>query len=109
VLVACSSCCCVRCVSTAAGQAGWQCAGFDAEEFTSRSGGKAEACKHLKKEFGYKVVAMVGDGATDAEARCKNGADIFVCYAGVVFRDNVAKEADWVIVDIEELISPLQV
>jgi phosphoserine phosphatase len=83
-------------------------AGFDAEEFTSRAGGKAEACKDLKQKFGYVVVAMVGDGATDAEARCEGGADIFVCYGGVVFRENVAAEADWVVMELQALASALE-
>lgn len=82
-------------------------AGFDSEEFTSRAGGKAEACKALKKQFGYETVVMVGDGATDAEARCDGGADIFVCYGGVVLRDNVAAEADWVIMEIQSLLDAL--
>ena len=85
----------------------WVCSGFDSEEFTSRAGGKAEACKALKQQFGYEVVAMVGDGATDAEARCEGGADIFVCYGGVVLRDNVAAEADWVVMSIESMIAAL--
>lgn len=82
-------------------------AGFDEEEFTSRSGGKAEACKALKQQFGYEVVAMVGDGATDAEARCEGGAEIFVCYGGVVLREPVAAEADWVVMQVQTLINAL--
>lgn len=81
--------------------------GFDAAEFTSRSGGKAEACKHLRAAFGYGTVVMVGDGATDAEARQPGGADIFVCYGGVVLRDNVAEKADWVVMDVQALIDAL--
>lgn len=84
------------------------CTGFDAEEYTSRAGGKAEACKHLKQQFGYEVVAMVGDGATDAEARCDGGADIFVCYGGVVLRENVAAMADWVVMKIPPLSRALE-
>jgi len=82
-------------------------AGFDADEFTSRSGGKAEACKALKTKFGFETVAMVGDGATDLEARQPGGADMFVCYGGVVLRDNVAAAADWVVTDIHALLETL--
>ncbi|XP_057816161.1 phosphoserine phosphatase, chloroplastic isoform X2 [Cryptomeria japonica] len=42
--------------------------GFDPEEPTSRSGGKATAVAQIKKEHGYKTLVMVGDGATDLEA-----------------------------------------
>lgn len=83
-------------------------AGFDTDEFTSRAGGKAEACRDLKKRFGYETVVMVGDGATDAEARCFGGADIFVCYGGVVLRKNVAEVADWVVMEIQALIDALK-
>lgn len=82
-------------------------AGFDPEEFTSRSGGKAEACKHLKAEFRYSTVVMIGDGATDLEARQPGGADIFVCYGGVVLRECVAAEADWVVTDMGDLLESL--
>ena len=50
---------------------------------------------------------MVGDGATDAEARCEGGADIFVCYGGVVLRDNVAADADWVVMNIQTMTNAL--
>ena len=69
-------------------------AGFDREEFTSRAGGKAETCKCLKQQLGYEFVEMVGDGATDAEARCERGANIFVCYGGAVLRQSAADVAD---------------
>ncbi|CAI5499843.1 unnamed protein product, partial [Closterium sp. Naga37s-1] len=42
-------------------------AGFDANEPTSRSGGKARAIAQLKQEHGFKSLVMVGDGATDLE------------------------------------------
>ena len=32
----------------------------------------------LQKKFGYEKIVMVGDGATDAEARRPGGADIFI-------------------------------
>ena len=83
-------------------------AGFDAEEFTSRSAGKASAVRHIKvsmsaaelhayitavvllfvpsyvfhaqAHFGVKSLVMVGDGVTDVEARQPGGADLFVGY-----------------------------
>jgi phosphoserine phosphatase len=75
-------------------------AGFDPGEFTSRSGGKCEAVRHLKARWGLGGVVMVGDGATDAEARAPGGADVFVGYGGVVFRQGVAERADWYVEDV---------
>eukprot|EP00270_Netrium_digitus_P006030 TRINITY_DN1816_c0_g1_i2.p1 TRINITY_DN1816_c0_g1~~TRINITY_DN1816_c0_g1_i2.p1 ORF type:complete len:296 (+),score=62.15 TRINITY_DN1816_c0_g1_i2:33-890(+) len=42
-------------------------AGFDGSEPTSRSGGKAEVIRRIKGDHGYKLLVMVGDGATDLE------------------------------------------
>ena len=77
--------------------------GFDPDEFTSRSGGKKEAVMHIKKEFGLNHVIMIGDGATDEEARHPDGADLFIGYGGTVFRESVAKKADWYVMDIAEI------
>lgn len=78
-------------------------AGFDADEFTSRSGGKKEAVMHIKENWGLETVVMVGDGATDAEAKAPSGADIFIGYGGTVFREGVAKRSDWYVMDIKEI------
>lgn len=43
-------------------------AGFDENEPTSKSGGKAIVIDELKKKHGYNKVIMIGDGMTDAEA-----------------------------------------
>lgn len=80
-------------------------AGFDAAEFTARSGGKAAAVKFLREEFGYETVVMVGDGATDAEARADGAAAAFVAYGGAVHRPAVAAQADWAITDIRDLLA----
>ncbi|KAH9778181.1 phosphoserine phosphatase [Citrus sinensis] len=69
--------------------------GFDANEPTSRSGGKAAAVQQIRKAHAYKVLAMIGDGATDLEARQPGGADLFICYGGVQLREAVAAKADW--------------
>merc|ERR1719190_318193 len=44
-------------------------AGFDRDEPTSRAGGKAVVVGKLKEEFGYNPLFVIGDGATDMEAR----------------------------------------
>ena len=82
-------------------------ADFDAEEFTSRAGGKARAARHIKDLTGATVLAMVGDGATDLEARQPGGADIFVGYGGIVRREAVLEQADWAVSDFDELTRAL--
>ena len=82
-------------------------AGFDETAFTSRSGGKGTAIRHLKERFGYTPLIMVGDGATDLEARPP--ADGFIGYGGIVVRDKVKAGADWFVTDFAELIAALDV
>uniref|UniRef100_A0A0D6QYH8 phosphoserine phosphatase n=1 Tax=Araucaria cunninghamii TaxID=56994 RepID=A0A0D6QYH8_ARACU len=81
--------------------------GFDPEEPTSRSGGKATAVAKIKKEHGYKTLVMVGDGATDLEARQPGGADLFICYGGIQLRSKVAQAADWFVLSFDNLIKEL--
>ncbi|KAI3438925.1 hypothetical protein D9Q98_001339 [Chlorella vulgaris] len=83
-------------------------AGFDPAEFPSRSGGKAEAVKHIKKTRNYQTVIMVGDGITDYEARAPGGADAFIGYGGVVFRENVARLSDWYVFSIPAITATLR-
>jgi phosphoserine phosphatase len=80
-------------------------AGFDETAFTSRSGGKGAAIQDLKNRFGYAPLIMVGDGATDLEARPP--ADGFIGYGGIVVREKVKAGADWFVTDFAELISAL--
>ncbi|EEF47763.1 phosphoserine phosphatase, chloroplastic [Ricinus communis] len=81
--------------------------GFDANEPTSRSGGKATAVQQIRKVQGYKSLVMIGDGATDLEARKPGGADMFICYAGVQLREAVAVKADWLVFHFTDLINSL--
>ncbi|KAL9303238.1 hypothetical protein ACSQ67_020501 [Phaseolus vulgaris] len=57
--------------------------GFDKNEPTSRSGGKAVAVQQIKKARGFNTLTMVGDGATDFEA--KNQVVLTCSFAMVVF------------------------
>jgi len=82
--------------------------GFDEKEFTSRSGGKAEAVKFIRQKHGYGTVVAIGDGATDLEARGEGAAKIFIGYGGVVFRPKVAEGADWFVDSFEPLIKALK-
>ena len=82
-------------------------AGFDTTAYTCRSGGKAAAIEAIRAASGGPVV-MVGDGATDAEARRPGGADTFVCFCGVVERQAVTAGADWVVRSFQPLIAALE-
>jgi phosphoserine phosphatase len=79
-------------------------AGFDATEPTSRDGGKPAVIARLKAA-GAKTVVMVGDGATDAQA--KPPADAFVGFGGVVVRDVVKAKADWFVTSLADLRAAL--
>uniref|UniRef100_A0A803L9J1 phosphoserine phosphatase n=1 Tax=Chenopodium quinoa TaxID=63459 RepID=A0A803L9J1_CHEQI len=81
--------------------------GFDENEPTSRSGGKPIAVQQIRKARGYNTLAMIGDGATDLEARQPGGADLFICFAGVQLREAVAAKADWLVFNFKDLINSL--
>ncbi|KAG1663831.1 hypothetical protein FOA52_013396 [Chlamydomonas sp. UWO 241] len=83
-------------------------AGFDESEFTSSSGGKPAAIRHIKATRGLSSVVMVGDGATDMEARLEGAAELFIGYGGVVERMNIAAKADWYIYDIPSMTNVLK-
>lgn len=80
--------------------------GFDKNEPTSRSGGKAEVIGNLIALKGYDPIIMVGDGATDLEARPP--ASAFVGFGGIVVRQAVKRGADWYAMDARELIDALE-
>ncbi|GER46001.1 phosphoserine phosphatase [Striga asiatica] len=82
--------------------------GFDPNEHTSRSGGKATAVQQIRKTKGYKFLVMIGDGATDHEACQPGGADLFICYGGVQLREQVAAKADWLVYNFKDLINTLE-
>lgn len=67
-------------------------AGFDAGSPLARSGGKAEVLREWNLP---RPALLVGDGATDAEAR--PAVDAFAAYMGVAWRPAVAEAADFVL------------
>lgn len=79
-------------------------AGFDVNEPTSRAGGKAKVVQMLKEK--HEVIVMIGDGATDMEARPP--ADAFIGYGGVAVREAVEKGADWFVKDFDDLLVVLK-
>lgn len=86
-------------------------AGFDRTAPTSRAGGKAQALRQIKSNSGgaYKCMVMVGDGATDLEARVPGeAADVMIGYGGIAVREAVRKGADWFVYDWESVNAALQ-
>jgi phosphoserine phosphatase len=79
--------------------------GFDENQPTSQTGGKAVVVKQLIESHNFKSVVMVGDGATDMEARPP--ASLFIGYGGVVTRSSVKAGADWFVTDFNDLIGAL--
>ena len=79
-----------------------QYAGFDASEPTSADQGKPKALRAIKEKYGYETMIMVGDGATDAQA--KPPADAFIGFGGVVVREAVKEKACWFVRDFETMI-----
>jgi len=67
----------------------------------------SRACTLLQERYGYAPLVMVGDGATDAEARQPGGADVFIGYGGAVRRPAVAAAADWYVMSIQPLLDAL--
>jgi phosphoserine phosphatase len=68
--------------------------GYDQDSPLARSGGKRDLLSIWRRELPGPLM-MVGDGATDLEAR--EVADVFVAYAGVVARPAVIAGADVVV------------
>jgi len=75
--------------------------GFDPSEPTSRKGGKAVVVQQLLDKHNYHPIIMVGDGATDMEARTH--ADAFIGFGGIAVREKVKNGADLFIRDWTEL------
>ena len=76
---------------------------------TSRAGGKAKVVADLKAAHGYKTVVMIGDGATDMEARdIEGGADAFIGFGGIAVREKVRDGADWFVTDFAAMIAALE-
>merc|ERR1712087_487570 len=79
---------------------------FDRSAPTSKSGGKPAVVAMLKKQKGYKTVVMIGDGATDLDARPP--ATAFIGYGGVQVRAKVKAGADWFVASWREVLKVLQ-
>lgn len=80
--------------------------GFDPTEPTSADGGKPKALMEIKNKCGYNTMIMVGDGATDAQA--KPPADAFIGFGGVVVREAVKEKSCWFVKDFEDMITVVE-
>ncbi|MGH7995427.1 MAG: HAD-IB family phosphatase [Opitutaceae bacterium] len=83
--------------------------GFDTGYPTTRSGGKAEIVRRLRRELVPGRAVMVGDGASDLDA--KPEVDLFVGFGGYVARPSVEREAGAFIrslADLPGLMAALQ-
>jgi phosphoserine phosphatase len=78
--------------------------GFDRTAPTSASGGKSEVLKSMQNQHGYRTMVMIGDGATDMEARTVGPASAFIGYGGVTARKKVKEGADWFIRSFQEVL-----
>lgn len=82
-------------------------AGFDLRAPTARSGGKPAVLRMMQRANKYKVMLMIGDGATDLEARTQGPAKAFIGYGGVAERRITKEGADWFIHGFQELLDVL--
>ena len=82
--------------------------GFDLNAPTSKDGGKTDVIRNLRRTLGYKEVVMVGDGATDLQARTSDAATAFIGYGGIAERKVVREGADWYIHDLNVLDEQLK-
>jgi phosphoserine phosphatase len=81
-------------------------AGFDPNEPTSQDMGKPKALQSIQDKHQYRTMVMIGDGATDAQA--KPPAQAFIGFGGVVVREKVQQAADWFVRDFSDLTLLLQ-
>jgi len=75
---------------------------FDPNEPTSQDMGKPRALEMIQSKGSYKTIVMVGDGATDAQA--KPPAEVFIGFGGVAVREKVKMAADWFVTDFADMI-----
>ena len=79
--------------------------GFDTNEPTSQDMGKPRALEQIQARGNYQTMVMIGDGATDAQA--KPPAAAFIGFGGVAVREKVKQVADWFVLDFQDLIDVL--
>ena len=73
---------------------------FDERGLTTRSGGKPKVIELLRERHGGPIV-MIGDGATDCEA--KEGGATVIGFGGNQVREAVVERSDWFVHDFSVL------
>ncbi len=74
--------------------------GVDRDNPLAAAHGKAAVARAVRKRHGAAArIVMIGDGATDLEARAPDAADIMIGYGGVAVRDVVREGADYFAAD----------
>ena len=76
--------------------------GFDEAFPTTRNGGKPEIVRALRSELQPTQTVMVGDGASDLEARSE--CDQFIGFGRYAVREKVKAGADHFILSLDELL-----
>lgn len=77
-------------------------AGYDENYPTTRSGGKPEVIRALKRELNPSRVVMVGDGVSDLET--KPEVDLFVGFGRYAARAKVKNEAGAFVFSLQDLL-----
>lgn len=77
-------------------------AGFDERYPTTRSGGKPEIIRALKRDLNPERVVMVGDGVSDLET--KPEVDLFVGFGRYAARAKVKNEAGAFVFSLQDLL-----
>jgi phosphoserine phosphatase len=81
--------------------------GFDTAEPTSKDMGKPKAIQQiLDNRFYNNGIVMIGDGATDAQA--KPPATAFIGFGGVVVREAVKNNADWFVTNFDHMTTIIE-
>ena len=80
--------------------------GYDREYPTTRSGGKPELIRALRREFSPARVVMVGDGVSDLETQPE--VDLFVGFGRYVVREKVRAGAARFVLSLAELPALLE-
>lgn len=78
---------------------------FDRDAPTARTMGKRKVMEMLRQS--YDNVVMIGDGATDLEAKSDDGAGAVIGFGGNAVRDKVKAEADWFVYNFQDLLDEL--
>lgn len=76
--------------------------GFDENNYLTQPFGKAQQVQQLQLT-GH--ITMVGDGWTDYEVKQKGVANDFVFFAEHIFRENIAKNADCVAHNFDDVVN----